>query len=88
MVESLNRIARQLKIDENTPLMTMDQLLNKMVRQGYIDKVKDMVTGEARYDYHLGPRGKLEVGKRGTTDLIKHVLSLWPRKELIEGLWR
>jgi len=55
--------------------MTTEQLLNKMVRQGYINKVKDMVTGEARYDYHLGPRGKMEVGKRGTTDLIKHVLS-------------
>ena len=56
--------------------MTTDKLLNTMARQGYIDKVKDTVSGEPRYDYHLGPRGKLEVGKKGTLDFVKKVSSL------------
>ena len=44
-----------------------------MAKQGYIEKVKDMVTGEPRFDYHLGPRGKIEVGKRGTLEFISRV---------------
>lgn len=44
-----------------------------MAKQGYIDKVKDMVSGEPRFDYHLGPRGKVEYGPKGALDVIKHV---------------
>lgn len=53
--------------------MSTEKLLATMVKQGYIDKVKDMVTGEPRYDYHLGPRGKIEVGKEGSMVLVKEV---------------
>lgn len=64
-----------MAIQEKTPLMTTDKFLTTMVKQGYIDKVKDMVTGEPRFDYHLGPRGKVEVGKKGALDLVKKVIS-------------
>jgi melanoma-associated antigen len=53
--------------------MPTDKLLSTMAKQGYIDKVKDMVTGEPRFDYHLGPRGKIEVGKKGTLEFISRV---------------
>jgi melanoma-associated antigen len=53
--------------------MTKDDLLKTMIKQGYIVKVRDMVTGEPRYDYHLGPRGKVEVGKQGTLEFIRKV---------------
>lgn len=53
--------------------MPTEKLLSTMVKQGYIEKVKDMVTGEPRFDYHLGPRGKIEVGKKGTLEFISRV---------------
>ena len=53
--------------------MTSDKFLALLIKQGYIEKVKDTVSGEQRFDYHLGPRGKVEVGKRGTLELAKEV---------------
>jgi hypothetical protein len=53
--------------------MSTEKLLATMAKQEYINKVTDMVTGEPRYDYYLGPRGKVEVGKQGAMDLIKEV---------------
>jgi melanoma-associated antigen len=53
--------------------MSTEKFLTTMAKQGYIDKVKDMISGEPRYDYHLGPRGKIEVGKKGTMDFVKKV---------------
>ena len=85
--ESLNRYLRYLSIEDNTPLMTTDKLLTTMAKQGYIDKVKDMITGEPRYDYHLGPRGKVEVGKKGALDLVKKVIQS-SRGILKIGVWR
>ena len=76
-LETLTRYLRYLSIEDTTPLMTTDKLLNLMAKQGYIDKVKDTVSGEPRHDYHLGPRGKLEIGKNGTLDFVKNVRSLY-----------
>ena len=67
--------------------MTTDKLLTTMAKQGYIDKVKDMITGEPRFDYHLGPRGKVEVGKKGTLDLVKKVFQT-SKIMLTLGIWR
>lgn len=58
-----------------------------MAKQGYIDKVKDMVSGEPRFDYHLGPRGKVEYGPKGALDVIKHVSPhFYVSNDL--GIWR
>ena len=85
--ESMNRYLRYLSIEDNTPLMTTDKLLTTMAKQGYIDKVRDMITGEPRYDYHLGPRGKVEVGKKGALDLVKKVIQ--PSRDILKvGIWR
>lgn len=85
--ETLIRYLRYLSIEDTTPLMTTDKLLNLMAKQGYIDKVKDTVSGEPRHDYHLGPRGKLEIGKNGTLDFVKKVGSVY-FLALITGFWR
>lgn len=71
--ESLNRYLKYLAIEENTPIMTTEKLLATMAKQGYIEKSKDMSSGEERFDYHLGPRGKIEVGKTGTLNFLKEV---------------
>jgi melanoma-associated antigen len=72
-IESMTRYLTNLHIEDNTPLMTTDKFLVSLVKQGYIEKIKDTVSGEQRYDYHLGPRGKIEVGRRGTIELAKEV---------------
>jgi melanoma-associated antigen len=73
IIETLNRYLRYLAIEDHTPLMTTDKLLTTMIKQGYIEKIKDMVTGEPRFDYHLGSRGKVEVGKQGALDIVLNV---------------
>lgn len=72
---------RYLSIEDNNPLMPNDKLLATMIKQGYIEKVKDMVSGEPRHDYHLGPRGKIEVGKKGTLEMVKKVHLCFPSHE-------
>ena len=93
ILESLNRYLRYLAISEITPLMATEKLLANMVKQGYLARVKDTDGGEARFDYHLGPRGKAEVGRKGTLEFVKAVIIdlQWPnriRLLLIKGLWR
>jgi len=45
-LESLSRYLRYLSIEEVTPLMPTEQLLTRMAKQGYIEKVRELVTGE------------------------------------------
>ena len=71
--ESLTRYLRYLSIEDNTPINTTEKVFQSMVKQGYIDKVKDTSTGEIVHDYHLGPRGKMEIGKQGTMDFVKQI---------------
>jgi melanoma-associated antigen len=71
--EILNRYLRNLNIEDRTPIGTTDKVLKEIIKQGYIEKVKDMSSGETRYDYHLAPRGKVEVGEQGTMNFIKQV---------------
>jgi hypothetical protein len=73
MGESLSRYLRQLSIEDETPLMSTEKLLKQMEKQGYIVKERDLVTEEMRYDFYLGPRGKVEVGKEGAKELVKKV---------------
>jgi melanoma-associated antigen len=67
--------------------MTTEKLLTTMVKQGYIEKVKDMSSGEQRFDYHLGPRGKIEVGKKGTLDFLKEVFSIVKCSNRKKDIW-
>jgi melanoma-associated antigen len=73
MGESLSRYLRHLSIEDETPLMSTEKLLKQMEKQGYIVKERDLVTEEMRYDFYLGPRGKVEVGKEGAKELVKKV---------------
>lgn len=74
-IESLRRYLRILSIEEETPLMSTDKLLKQMVKQGYIKREQDHVVEEQRFDYYLGPRGKVEVGKDGAKKLVRKVFT-------------
>lgn len=47
--------------------------LQKMIKQGYLVKVKDNTGGEETTEWMVGPRGKIEVGNRGIKGLVSTV---------------
>ena len=57
-------------------MMPTEKLLKQMEKQGYIVKERDLVTEDVRFDFYLGPRGKVEVGKEGTMELVRKVCPL------------
>ncbi|RMZ75162.1 hypothetical protein DV737_g5424, partial [Chaetothyriales sp. CBS 132003] len=74
--QKLERYLARFNADTNTPLGTLDKTLTRMMREGYVDKKRETVGGEDQISYVVGPRGKVEVGVRGVTGLVKSVYGL------------
>ncbi|KAA8912727.1 MAGE family-domain-containing protein [Sphaerosporella brunnea] len=69
----LNRYLRRMHADEWTPIEKTEKVLQTMQKHGYIVRVKDAASDDASYDYHLGPRAKVEIGEEGVKSLIRTV---------------
>jgi hypothetical protein len=69
----LNRYLRRMHADEWTPIDKTEKVLQMMQRHGYIIRVKDANSEDVAYDYHLGPRAKVEIGEEGVKGLIQTV---------------
>ncbi|OCK84236.1 MAGE-domain-containing protein [Lepidopterella palustris CBS 459.81] len=69
----LDRYLKRTNADQSTPVDKTDKLLARMIKEGYIVKVKDNASGEEMVDYMVGPRGKVEVGDNGVTGLVTSV---------------
>lgn len=70
--KALDRYLRIMQANDNH----MDKILQQMQKNGYIVKVRDSAgdTGDiTQYDYHLGPRAKVEIGEDGLKRLVKSV---------------
>lgn len=52
---------------------TLEKVLTRMVKEGYLEKRRDTSSGEDLVEYVIGPRGKVEVGVRGVAGLVKSV---------------
>jgi melanoma-associated antigen len=74
----LMRFLKRMNADQNTPLDTTERVLARMVKDGYIVKVKDNSGGDERVDYVVGPRGKLEVTERAVENIVKTVYTVGP----------
>lgn len=72
----LERHLRRCNADQTTPVDKTDKLLARMLREGYLIKVKDTSGGEEVIEYFVGPRGKVEVGQHGVAGLFKRVYDL------------
>ncbi len=70
---ALDRFLRRANADQTTPVDRTEKLLQRMMKDGYVSKVKDSSSGEEKVDYIVGPRGKVEVGEVGVADFIKNV---------------
>lgn len=80
----LDRYLRRMNIEVNTPIDKTEKLLATMCKQGYLNRVKDNTGGETCWEYHLGPRAKLEIGKSGVVSLVEEVYGIQAPENVAE----
>lgn len=53
--------------------MSTEKLLQKLAKEGYLEKRRDISSGEEIIEWVVGPRGKVEVGERGVQGFVRAV---------------
>ncbi|KAJ5184697.1 MAGE protein [Penicillium cf. griseofulvum] len=71
--QKLDRYLTRTNADVATPVDRTDRLLQRLCKEGYIIKTREMDGGEEVIEYVLGPRGKIEVGTGGVAGLVRTV---------------
>ncbi|RVX70095.1 hypothetical protein B0A52_06267 [Exophiala mesophila] len=71
--QKLIRYLKRVNADAQTPVGNLDKVLQRMQRDGYLDKRRDTVMGEEVVEWYVGPRGKVEVGAKGVAGLVRSV---------------
>jgi hypothetical protein len=69
----LDNYLHRMNADVNTPMDKTEATLQKMIRHGYLVKIKEMNNGDEIIDWMVGPRGKVEVGNMGVKGLVEEV---------------
>lgn len=69
----LERYLKRVNAETYTPVGTRGKVLMRMTKDGYLEKRRDTSNGEENIEWVVGPRGKVEVGIRGVTGLVKGV---------------
>ncbi|KAK5457189.1 hypothetical protein LTS15_004970 [Exophiala xenobiotica] len=69
--QKLNRYLKRVNADTYTPFGALEKLLQRMVREGYVEKRRDTSLGEEVVEWVPGPRGKVEVGVNGVAGLSR-----------------
>lgn len=77
-----SRFMRRAHAEEDTPLGTTEKLLQRMNKDGYIVKAKDTSGGEERFEYMVGPLGKVEVDKHAIANTIRKIWGACDEDEL------
>ena len=62
-----------MNLSTSTPLGSTDKLLQRMLKDGYIVRIKDSSSGEESIEYMVGPRAKVESGDEGVKGLVRGV---------------
>lgn len=71
--QKLDRYLARTNADVGTPIDRTDKLLQRLCKEGYIIKTREMDGGEEVIEYLLGPRGKVEVGTEAVAGLVRTV---------------
>ncbi|KAJ2970939.1 hypothetical protein NUW58_g9550 [Xylaria curta] len=70
----LRRYLTRLNASQNLPMDKTDHVLQKLIRQGYLDKVVERVEGdEDAVTWCVGPRGKVEVSPQSIAQVVTEV---------------
>jgi hypothetical protein len=71
--QKLERYLKRVNADTYTPVGGKEKLLQRMIKEGYVDKRRDTSSGEEVIEWIPGPRGKVEVGVQGVMGLVRTV---------------
>ncbi|KAH8692758.1 chalcone-flavanone isomerase-domain-containing protein [Talaromyces proteolyticus] len=71
--QKLDRYLQRTNTDQYTPVDRTDRLLQRMCKEGYLVRNREMDGGEEVIEYMVGPRGKVEVGESGVSGLVRKV---------------
>ncbi|KAI0863394.1 MAGE protein [Xylaria cubensis] len=70
----LRRYLTRLNASQNLPMDKTDHVLQKLIRQGYLDKIVERVEGdEDAITWCVGPRGKVEVSPHSIAQVVSEV---------------
>jgi DNA-binding PadR family transcriptional regulator len=69
----MDRYLKRVNIDTYTPIGSIEKLMQRMSKEGYIEKRRDTSSGEEVVDWVPGPRGRMEVGAKGVAGLVQRV---------------
>ena len=71
--QKLDRYLSRMNADTYTPVDRTDRLMQRLCKEGYLVRTREMDGGEEIIEYILGPRGKIEVGTGGVAGLVREV---------------
>ncbi|KAI5303557.1 hypothetical protein KEM56_007428 [Ascosphaera pollenicola] len=71
--ERLERYFRRMGAEMHTPVDRTERVMQRLLKEGYIVKNRSLDSGEEIIEYTVGPRGKVEVGKKGVAALVGEV---------------
>lgn len=69
----MERYLKRVNIESYTPLGSIEKLMQRMTREGYIEKRRDTSSGEEVVEWVPGPRGRMELGAKGVANMVQRV---------------
>ncbi|ODM23423.1 hypothetical protein SI65_01012 [Aspergillus cristatus] len=84
----LERYLKRTNADTYTPIDRTDKLLQRLCKEGYLIRNREMDGGEEIIEYMVGPRGKMEVGTQGVAGLVREVYGRAAESEDMTALER
>lgn len=69
----LRRHLSRVFAEDVMPLDKTENILTRMIRQGYIVKTVERTEADEITEYRVGPRGKIEIGNKGIQGLVNEV---------------
>ncbi|KAL4941703.1 hypothetical protein BDV06DRAFT_212414 [Aspergillus oleicola] len=71
--QKLERYLSRVNAETYTPIDRTDRFLQRLCKEGYLVRNRQMDGGDEIVEYMVGPRGKVEVGARGVAGLVREV---------------
>ncbi|PYI06398.1 MAGE-domain-containing protein [Aspergillus sclerotiicarbonarius CBS 121057] len=71
--QKLDRYLKRTNTDTYTPIDRTDRFLQRLCKEGYLVRNREVDGGEEVIEYMLGPRGKVEVGAKGVARMVREV---------------
>lgn len=69
----LSRYLERVYAEKVMPLDKTENILLRMIKQGYIVKTTERTEQDENIEYRVGPRGKIEIGNRGIQGMVLEV---------------